>query len=124
MNKSEILAKLLGVEPKIGICDRELNSDDYAGECGFENPTEFECDDCTNFHTDLVIYPDFTHPDNFVKFLEIIYSNCGGIDEFAKENSFVDDFIEHILKALKEADSDNSSFVLLKKQAQQTDWRY
>lgn len=68
-NLSQQLCELCGIEPKIGICDRELNPGDYSGTCGFENPTETECKDCTCWHEDLVVYPDFAKSENFVRLL-------------------------------------------------------
>ena len=67
---------------------------------------------------------DFKQPDNFVKLLELIYSNCGGIDSFIKEKYFVDDFLEHILKAIKNADKNHDGFILLLQQAQNIEWKY
>ena len=110
------LCKSAGIEPKIGICDRQLRPEDYAGECGFVNPTDFECSDCNNFIADLMLFPDFESDTdnarfNFLKLVQII----------SVEIHF-DGNIKNYLKSLKPyiGKLDNE----LKQILQNTDWRY
>lgn len=65
-NKSEELAKILGIEPKeqifCGICeyDEDLDESDIC--------PHYMADECKNIEW---IYPDFTKPSNFVKLIEL-----------------------------------------------------
>jgi hypothetical protein len=63
-------------------------------------------------------FPCYQEASNFVKLLEFVYSFFGGIDQFAKKETFVKDFINIVIEGLKLA---NKNF---KTKAQQVDWNY
>lgn len=86
MNKSEELAKLLGIEPKcktmIICCPAEKNRD-------WNNPFDKSmCENCKEANSE---YPDFIKPNNFVKLLEILAkSDLMPLFGFYKESYFCD----------------------------------
>lgn len=66
-NKSEQLAKLLGIEPHI-------QADYCYWECKNPKKQFHACrkKTCNHFKKGCITYPDFTKPSNFVKLLEIL----------------------------------------------------
>lgn len=109
MNRSEELAKILGIEPK-KICKL----------CGgfVENCFVDEIDQIQNSN---LTYPNFTKPDNFVKLLKIDFDIdlVLGIDNI--ENNFIETLVG-ILPHMYEHDTDGLNAI--QHQAQQTDWTY
>src|SRR5574344_262629 len=139
MNRSEELAKLLGIKPK-----KEI-----AMHCG-TNCNRHNCimdRDCEHYKP-IGAYPNFTKPDNFVKLLNLVYK-CGinqkcdfqlaslsfeyddnsiWIDEVEEiKISFENVWIECLKTKLQtnNPDSWDINFAnIIKQQAQQTEWTY
>ena len=105
MNRSEELAKLLGIEPK-----KEI-----AMHCG-TNCNRHNCimDKSCQHYKPIGAYPDFTNPSNFIKLLDIF----GNILFNGLENT--------INEMLWRLDKLNGSRYIanVKQQAQQTEWTY
>ena len=124
MNKSEELAKLLGIKPK-AYCS-QLQDNEYCSK--FQGYTE-ECkQNC------IAIYPDFTEPSNFVKIMTLAHKAdcfvcCG--TEYRDGDIMQDCFLDLIIQDIsdesykqdwaKEYIKIRNKFI---KQAQQAEWEY
>lgn len=113
MNKSEELAKLLGIKSKI-ICDRTY--------C-----LEQECTECKSQR----FLPDFTKTNNFIKWLDVLCRtnspiHIEGKDIKAGINANLALYIDWIKSNLKYGkDTFNYKVVdKVRQQAQQTEWEY
>ena len=119
MNKSEELAKLLGIEPK-----KEI-----AMHCG-TNCNRHNCimdKDCEHYKP-IGAYPNFVKPSNFVKLLEMLFRTDSwlldrGLNYTENENSFVGNFITELIFEVKNRPN-NYKITQVKHQAQQTEWEY
>jgi hypothetical protein len=123
MNRSEELAKLLGIEPK-----KEI-----AMHCG-TNCNRHNCimdRDCKHYKA-IGAYPNFTKPSNFVKLLELKkdkYNNtilrfmlCWFGHSELEDLYNREDIIDKIIDFLSSEDYQKSETLI--KNAQQTDWTY
>lgn len=103
MNRSEKLAKLLGVEPK----KQEISN-------GVEFTGKY-----------IEIYPDFEKPENFMK-LQLLQLRFGALPFLSGYMFTLNTFIDAILYEVKETllDDRNKFIEEYKQQAQQTEWEY
>lgn len=113
MNRSEELAKLLGIKPKIS-CKLQC-----VGSKGVDKNGEVMC--INNCSKSGLLYPNFTKPDNFVKLLKINFD----IDLVLGIDNIEDNFIETLISILPHMyEYDVDGLNTIKQQAQQTDWTY
>ena len=123
MNRSEQLAKLLGIEPK----------NEIAMHCG-TNCNRHNCimyRDCEHYKA-IGAYPNFTKPNNFVKLLELKkdkYNNtilrfmlCWFGHSELEDLYNREDIIDKIIDFLSSEDYQKSETLI--KNAQQTEWTY
>lgn len=125
MNKSEELAKLLGIKPK-AYC-AQLQDNEYCSKFqGYMEECKQNC---------IAIYPDFTEPSNFVKLLHLYkyyLNNSLELNKYSRNynehsniniyiNQKIDKAIEIYHWAKEVLDVYNKDFI---KQAQQTEWEY
>ena len=120
MNKSEELAKLLGIEPIKKDCPHR----------GCRNHITHPCEVCNNRRF-INIYPDFTKPYNFVKLLEYLIEVTG--IRFTKEMTTIglgigDDFQSALLDYLIQLSNGKGEYQIqykrVKQQAQQVNWEW
>lgn len=128
MNKSEELAKLLGIKSKIRQIVLSCKQCQYKSCANCPNTEIAECPVITK-----KVYPDFTNPSNFVKLLEMKTGIAGktiGWEveqewiEFGEGESLIFDrktFLKHLLTYLIKYDNENES---IKQQAQQIEWEW
>lgn len=85
MNKSEELARLLGIEPKIKCKHSNNYNDRCSGKytyCDLRNIKE-----CPALDIGREIYPDFTNPRNSIKLLNLLLLNNFSFEFDANENA-------------------------------------
>lgn len=137
MNRSEELAKLLGIEPEIEENYCIANYDDcpiHTQCCCPEN-----CTKCDNYEKEHDLYPDFTKPNNFVKLLQLTINNrfnfdingdssnpnANGVYGYVCDKLICAESIEeYLIKMLIQLSRYEESIKEFKRQAQQTDWTY
>lgn len=114
MNRSEELAKLLGIEPK-----KEI-----AMHCG-TNCIWHNCimdRNCEHYKA-IGAYPNFTKPDNFVKLLELYHNyNFPYFNGFEKRTALETMQCQLVNKCIRMLELKQCG--AFKKLAQQTDWTY
>ena len=123
MNKSEELAKLLGIDVMYyaGI-GGVYNKERYIAVFGKDafNRQIMEYDD--NEYTVKLIYPDFTKPSNFVKLLKLFVSGYATACCFTDIDEY--DIIQNCIDFIRENGYTRYCRNKFKQQAQQTEWKY
>lgn len=121
MNKSEELAKLLGIYKVLCTEDEERSytaNDEICNNCDPDYRNCWSRKEC---------YPDFTKPSNFVKLINLTFASLDGMEEIRYDGkSFVEAYIELIIKRINEIPQKdiNSMWARYHHQAQQIDWEY
>lgn len=131
MSKSEELAKLLGIEPKMKKVCNKCGGVEYwrSGAC-----LNHKCNWEINDTTEKPFYPDFTKPSNFVKLLNILYDyDCVQnaqteihrvtLPMYSAEENIQNGYIKYLVTHFDKFNRVDLSEIL-KQQAQQTEWEY